>query len=141
VTTEQDLVQLFGIKGRELDALQDLTGGVTATYLRTATLPDASFAALMDGLSDSSSRVRWWCIQVLDHVSDVRSVSQIASMLDDPVARVRRNAAHALGCVACKPDWDRVLPTAVVHRLNDLAERDPSGKVRREAAAALACLT
>jgi HEAT repeat protein len=139
VTAEQEVVQLFGVRGRELDALRELAGGVTATHLRTATLPDDSFAALVAGLSDRNPRVRWWCVQVLDHVSDVRSVSAIVSLLDDPVARVRRNAAHALGCVACKPDWDRVLPNAALRRLSDLAERDPSDKVRREAAVALAC--
>jgi HEAT repeat protein len=138
VTAAQELVQLFGVKGRELEALRQLAGGVTATHLRTARLPDDSFAALIDGLSDSGPRVRWWCIQVLDHVSDVRSVSAIVSALDDPVARVRRNAAHALGCVACKPDWDRALPPAIIQRLEDLADRDPSDKVCREAATALA---
>ena len=133
-------MQLFGVKGRELDALRGLAGGVTATYLRTATLSDDSFAAVLEGLTDRNARVRWWCIQILDHVSDVRSVSAIVSVLDDPVARVRRNAAHALGCVACKPDWDRVLPTAALQRLWDLADNDPSDKVRREAAVALACV-
>jgi hypothetical protein len=49
-----------------------------------------------------------------------------------------RNAAHALGCVACKPDWDRALPPATIQRLEDLAERDPSDRVCREAATALA---
>jgi HEAT repeat protein len=140
VTTEQELVQLFGLRGRELDALRELAGGVTATHLRGATLSDDGLAALVDGLSDRKPRVRWWCIQVLDHVSDVRSVSAIVSVLDDPVARVRRNAAHALGCVACKPDWDRVLSTATLDRLSALAERDPNAKVRREAAATLACV-
>jgi HEAT repeat protein len=140
VTAEQELVHLFGVKGRELDALRELAGGVTATYLRTVRLSEDSLAALIDGLSDSSPRVRWWCIQVLDHVSDVRSVAAIVSALDDPVARVRRNAAHALGCGACKPDWDRALPTATIQRLMGLAEGDPSDKVRREAAAALACV-
>jgi HEAT repeat protein len=138
--SEQELVQLFGVRDRELDALRELAGGVTATYLRTATLSDETFAAVVEGLSDRNPRVRWWCIQVLDHVPDIRAVAAIVSALDDPVARVRRNAAHALGCPACKPGWDRALPTAGLQRLLDLAEHDPSEKVRREAAAALVCV-
>ena len=133
-------MQLFGVKGRELDALRGLAGGVTATHLRTATLTDESFAAVSEGVSDPNARVRWWCIQVLDHVPDARALPVIAVALNDPVARVRRNAAHALGCVGCKPDWDGVLPTAVLERVNDLAAHDPSEKVRKEAAATLLCL-
>jgi HEAT repeat protein len=140
VTREQELVRLFGVKGRELDALRGLAGGVTATHLRTARLSGDGFAAVVDGLSDQNPRVRWWCIQVLDHVPDVRAVSAISSALDDPVARVRRNAAHALGCGACKPEWDRALPTLTLQRLRDLAATDPSEKVREEAAVALTCL-
>jgi HEAT repeats len=140
VTREQELVQLFGVKGRELDALRELAGGVTATHLRTATLTEDGFASVTEGLSDRNPRIRWWCIQILDHVPEVRAVSAILSGLDDPVARVRRIAAHALGCVACKPDWDRTLPTAALSRLMDLAASDPSEKVRQEAAAALVCV-
>jgi HEAT repeat protein len=140
MTREQQLVQLFGVKGRELNALHGLAGGVAATHLRTATLSADGFASVVGGLSDRNPRVRWWCIQVLDHIPDVRAVYAVVSALHDPVARVRRNAAHALGCVACKPDWDRAVPTAALQRLRDLAAHDPSEKVRQEAAAALVCV-
>jgi HEAT repeat protein len=140
VTADEDLVQLFGVKDCELDALRGLTGGVTATHLRTARLSEDAFAAVVGGISDDNPRVRWWCIQVLDHVPDVRAVSAVGSALDDPVPRVRRNAAHALGCLACKPEWDGALPTTAVLRLMRIAAEDPSPKVRREAAAALVCV-
>jgi HEAT repeat protein len=140
VTDEQDLVQLFGDKGSELDALRGLTGGVSATHLRTAHLSDDAFDAVIGGVSDENPRVRWWCVQVLDHIPDVRAVSAITSALDDPVPRVRRNAAHALGCLACKPEWDGALPTAAFERLEQIAVEDPSPKVRREAVAALLCV-
>ena len=139
VTPEQELVQLFGVRGRELDALRGVAGGVTATHLRSTTLSEDGMAAVMEGVADRNPRVRWWCIQLLDHVSDVRAISAIASALNDPVARVRRNAAHALGCLACKPRWDRALSTVVLQQLADLATNDPSEKVRREATLALAC--
>ena len=39
------------------------------------------------------------------------SAIAIVPVLDDPVPRVRRNAADALGCVACKPTWNGRLAT------------------------------
>jgi hypothetical protein len=52
------MVQLFGSKARQVDALRDLVGGVTATYLRTAVLSTATFDALVGGLSDPNEKVR-----------------------------------------------------------------------------------
>jgi HEAT repeat protein len=80
--------------------------------------------------------IRWWCIQLLDHVPDRRAITAItaiAGMLDDPVPRVRRNAAHALGCVACKPEWSGGLPAEIVSKLGSIAKDDPNHKVRAEA--------
>jgi HEAT repeat protein len=140
VTREQELVQWFAARGdRTLQALAGLTGGVTATHLRTAQLTDAAFDAVTEGLGDPNPRVRWWCVQVLDHVPDPRAISAIAVLLDDPIARVRRNAAHALGCVACTPNWDGGLPDGVLESLSELAASDPNTKVRNEAVWALAC--
>ncbi len=93
----------------------------------------------MEGLQDENPRTRWWCVQILDHVPEPRVIDAIATVLDDPVARVRRNAAHALGCVACKPAWAGGLPDEAVRKLKALAASDPSPKVRAEAATALAC--
>lgn len=137
MAVERELVQLFGERSRELDAMRSLAGGVTATHLRTATLTEAAFDALVEGLSDRNSRVRWWCIQVLDHVPDPRALTAIAALLDDPVPRVRRNAAHALGCAACKPDWAGSLPDEVMMKLASLAAEDSNRKVRSTARAAL----
>jgi HEAT repeat protein len=90
-------------------------------------------------LADPNPRLRWWCVQTLDHLVDPRAVVAIAALLDDPVARVRRNAAHALGCIACKPTWDGVLSRATTAKLAQLASSDTSAKVRAEAAYALSC--
>src|SRR5262249_40018576 len=106
MTTEREAVQWFARRDHQVDALRALTGGLTATHLRSARLSDAAFAAVVEGLADPNPRVRWWCLQVLDHVPDGRAIPFVASALDDPVPRVRRNAAHALGCFACKPEWD-----------------------------------
>jgi HEAT repeat protein len=137
MTRAEEMVRRFGVRGRELEALRALTGGVTATHLRTARLSDDAFAAVVSGVSDSNPRVRWWCIQVLDHVPDPRAVAAITSALDDPVPRVRRNAAHALGCVACKPEWDGARAVASVDRLTHMATNDPNEKARREASVTL----
>jgi hypothetical protein len=136
---EREMVQLFGSKVRQAEALRGLTGGVTATHLRTVRLSDGAFDAVIEGLSDPNPRVRWWCVQVLDHVPDGRSTMAIAGALDDPVARVRRNAAHALGCLACKPGWAGTLPSEVVSKLSRTARLDPNEKVRLEAQMALSC--
>src|SRR5690348_6096214 len=128
VKPDQALVQLFGVRGREMEALRDLARGVTATYLRTAVLGESAFSAVVEGLNDRNPRVRWWCVQTLDHVPDRRAVAAVAELLDDPVARVRRNAAHALGCIACKPEWNGVLPAAATAKLTQLAARDTSAK-------------
>jgi HEAT repeat protein len=136
---EREIVQLFGSKARQGEAMRALVGGVTATALRAAVVSDAAFDALIEGLSDPNPRVRWWCVQVLDHVADDRSTVAIANALDDPVARVRRNAAHALGCVACKPGWEGSLSSEVASKLSQAASSDPNEKVRFEAQMALSC--
>jgi HEAT repeat protein len=139
MTPEQLLVQRFGQRGLEVEALRGLAGGVTATHLRGTQLTPGAFDAVVGGLADENPRIRWWCVQVLDHVPDPRAVEAIASLLVDPVPRVRRLAAHALGCVACKPEWSSDLPPHVTEKLIDLAAGDPNMKVRSEAAYALAC--
>ena len=120
-----------------LTSMHGLAGGVTSTHLRSARLSDAAFDAPVEGLGDPHPRVRWWCIQVLDHVPDDRALAAIAPLLDDPVPRVRRNAAHALGCVICKPSWDGTRSHEVTNKLAHLAAADPNAKVRAEAAHAI----
>jgi HEAT repeat protein len=137
--TERELVQQLATKDGCLDAMRALVGGVTTTELRHVQITDEAFDALVEGLSDPNPRVRWWCVPLLDHVPDGRAVAAVARALDDPVPRVRRNAAHALGCVACKPDWDGGLPAHIVARLERLATSDPNAKVRAQALYALTC--
>lgn len=134
------LVHRLGDRRQLQRAFRGLAGGMTATELRRiGRLPDDVFDALVEGLGDPNPRIRWWCIQILDHVPDERAISAIAPLLDDPVDRVRRNAAHALGCLTCKPSADSSLPDHLLARLAELADSDPSLKVRREAATAYRC--
>ncbi len=136
-----DLVQLLANKSRRIQAIIDLVGGITATQMRTAQVPDDVFEALVRGLGDRNPKVRWWCVQLLDHVPDERALWAVVPLLDDPVDRVRRNAVHALACIACKPTADAPLTAKLLERIEALATGDRSAKVRREAAYALSCRT
>lgn len=135
---ERELVQRLGSKATVLDAMRELVGGVTATELKRCALSEGAFEALVAGLSDPNPRIRWWCIQIFDHQGDDRAMHAVAGCLDDPVARVRRNAVHALTCEKCKPGGACALDTEVVAKIANMAVRDPSPKVRAEAARGLA---
>lgn len=137
---ERELVQQLATKDRRIAAMRALVGGVGATELCRVTLTQRAFLALRDGVADPNPQVRWWSIQLLDHVPDPRATAVIAGALDDPVPRVRRNAAHALGCAACKPHGLDPLPPRVTAALARLADADRNAKVRDEARRALSSL-
>jgi hypothetical protein len=139
VAREKKLVQLLGSHATELYALQGLMGGVTMTHLRTVSPTKRVVEALVQGLGDPNPRVRWWCVQILDHSPEPRAIAALVPLLDDPVPRVRQNAAHALGCRACKPAWPAELPPGALDKLNRLAAGDAHAKVRGQASWALAC--
>ena len=137
--SDRDLVQQLAEPMERLDAMRSLVGGVTATELRHVQLTPSAFQALTDGTADSNPQVRWWAIQLLDHVPDDRTIGCFLRALDDPVPRVRRNAAHALGCRTCKPGMTSQLPAAATERLARLVLSDTTAKVRAEARRALTC--
>lgn len=132
------LVQELGTP-RCSDAMSALLGAVNASDLREVEIDEKTFAALVDGTRDRNPRVRWWSIQLLDHIPDERAVPVFIRALSDPVPRVRRNAVHALSCRSCKPGWDGHLPAEASMELQSMAARDPNAKVRAEAARALSC--
>jgi HEAT repeat protein len=131
-------VQLFASKRERNDAIRALVGGLTATELRAVRVDDATIEALARGLADQNPVVRWWCVQLLDHVPDHRAIDLIVPLLDDPVPRVRRNVVHALGCAACKPTAEICLSPQTTERVRRLAGSDPNPKVREEASRLLA---
>jgi len=141
VTPEQELVERLASKRDRVEVMRSLVGGVKATELRSVHLTDAALDALSGGLEHSNPQIRWWSIQLLDHCADLRAIEAIVPLLDDPVARVRRNAVHALSCAACKPDWSGHLADGVIARIALMAEADPNTKVRTDAALALSCHT
>jgi HEAT repeat protein len=132
-----ELVQRLADQTTRLDAMRRLVGSVNSRELRAVHLDDDTLDALATGVTDPHPPVRFWSIQLLDHVADERAIAAIVPALDDPVPRVRRNAAHALACRVCKPDWCTPLAEDTRAKLADLAANDPNAKVRAEARRAL----
>jgi HEAT repeat protein len=95
--------------------------------------PDA-VEAIRAGLSHENPAVREGCCRLLDHLVDTESMSRLIAMADDPDARVRIAAFHALACDRCKddacaPGADQVLEPALRHLAGD-----PDAHVRAYAA-------
>ena len=45
---------------------------------------DATIEALARGLADPNPVVRWWCVQLLDHVPDPRAIDLIVPCSTTP---------------------------------------------------------
>ena len=102
-TLEPDeLVNLFADKHRRNPAIIALIGGLTATELKRVRLSEAAFQALTAGLKHFNPKVRWWCLQLFDHIGNARCVPFILPLLNDPIPRVAKHARHALECEICK---------------------------------------
>lgn len=76
------------------------------------------------GLHHENPAVREGCCRLLDHLVDTDSMAQLIAMADDPDARVRIAAFHALACDRCKggtcaPGADEVLGPALRHLASD----------------------
>lgn len=74
--------------------------------------------AVRAGLRHVSAEVRHHCCLFLDHFVTQEAMGDLVAMLDDPDARVRCSALHALACDRCKegscgPDEAKVLPRAI----------------------------
>jgi hypothetical protein len=90
--------------------------------------------AIRAGLQHGNPVVREGCCRLLDHLVDTDSMGQLIAMIDDPDARVRIAAFHALACDRCKgdtcaPGADQVLEPALQH-----LACDPDAHVRARAA-------
>jgi len=99
-------------------------------YWHLMTSGKDALPAVRAGLRDENADVRMYCAKALDHLVDETAFPDIIGLLDDPDARVRWDALHALACDrckdnACRPDKDAVLPRAVA-----LLAADPSPHVR-----------
>ena len=101
----EQLVNLLSNKQQRYDVIVALVGGITSEELRHVTVTPEVKEALINGLQHENSLVRWWCIQLMDHLADE---SYIEPLLDaaqhDPLPKNRRHAIHALTCELCKPN-------------------------------------
>jgi HEAT repeat protein len=113
-------------------AIIGLVGAINATDLRRAQVDPLAKAALIGGLDHPNAKVRWWCLQLMDHLADESYLEPILSKLTDPVAKVRRHVIHALTCGACKPDR-HTLDLDIAETLKAVLDSDPDAKVREEA--------
>lgn len=131
--TPGQLVDLLADKRQRNAVIVALVGGITATELRRVKVSDKAKQALIAGLKHPNSKVRWWCIQLMDHIADE---SYLAPLLEaaqtDPTPKNRRHAIHAMTCEICKPqrqplavDAGMLAELAVIARLDsDLSVRE-----------------
>ena len=132
MTRHSELVEAFADAKRRNPAIIELVGAINASDLRRVKVSPDAKAALIAGLGHRNAKVRWWCLQLMDHLADESYLEPILSMLSDPVAKVRRHAVHALGCAVCKPNR-QALAVDVEEALRRTLETDPDVKVRDEA--------
>ncbi|WAU81400.1 HEAT repeat domain-containing protein [Streptomyces sp. Qhu-G9] len=112
-TDDEALVSCLGDPQRTVAAYREL--------LRRG---ENALSAIRTGLQDTNPAVREGCCRLLDHLVDTESMGELISMADDPDARVRTAAFHALACDRCKgdacaPGPDRVLGPALHHLISD----------------------
>jgi hypothetical protein len=113
--------------------MRALLGGITATELRSVKLSDEVKAALIAGLKHRHSKIRWWCIQMIDHVGDESYVpALLEAAYTDPTPRNRRHAIHAITCEMCKPNRQK-LKVDVRDELGEIARLDMDISVREMA--------
>jgi hypothetical protein len=104
LTPEQLVNKLWDKRIRHL-VIRRLVGGLSSTELRTiARLSPEARDAIVAGLGHWSPPVRWWCLQLIDHLADASLLEYVTPLLDDPIQRVRTQAEHTLTCAVCKPD-------------------------------------
>ncbi|MGW2419543.1 HEAT repeat domain-containing protein [Streptomyces sp. NPDC001709] len=96
----------------------------TAAYRELLRRGAYAVSAIRAGLRDAHPSVREGCCRLLDHLVDTESMGELVAMADDPDARVRIAAFHALACDRCKGDTcapgpDQVLEPALHHLASD----------------------
>ena len=95
-----------------------------AAYRELLRRGEGAVSAIRVGLRDANPAVREGCCRLLDHLVDTESMGELVAMTDDPDARVRIAAFHALACDRCKGDTcapgpDQVLEPALHHLASD----------------------
>src|SRR5262245_16014173 len=73
------------------------------SYADLMSAGDAALPAVIDGLSSPDWRVRRACALFADHNPDPGLLERLKLTLNDPKAKVRMFAVHAMACEPCKP--------------------------------------
>ncbi|MER5216288.1 HEAT repeat domain-containing protein [Streptomyces sp. NPDC002838] len=91
--------------------------------------------AIRRGLTHPDGKVREQCCKLLDELLVPEALDDLTARLDDPDARVRIAALHALSCERCKPDADSCRPdrATLLPRAARLLHDDPDPHVRTHA--------
>ncbi|MFJ8142765.1 HEAT repeat domain-containing protein [Streptomyces sp. NPDC096013] len=118
---------MLGFISTDDDALVSCLGDpqrTIAAYRELLRRGENALSAICAGLRDANPAVREGCCRFLDHLVDTESMGELITMADDPDARVRIAAFHALACDRCKGDTcapgpDRVLEPALRHLISD----------------------
>jgi hypothetical protein len=126
------LVDLFADKTQRNAAIVALIGGITAAELRRVNVSPVAKAALMAGLKHPNSKVRWWCIQLMDHIADETYLQPLLEAAQsDPTPKNRRHAIHAMTCEICKPKREKLNIDADLRAtLSEIARLDSDASVR-----------
>ena len=133
------LIDKLAFKEERNGAIIELVGAINARDLTKVQLKPRAKNALIQGLNHDNAKVRWWCLQLIDHLADESFIPFVLPLLDDPVGKVRKHAVHALTCEMCKPDRCGLeLSEDVRVRLEQVAQTDEDVRVRSEASEALA---
>lgn len=139
MVTYTDLVNRLAEKEGRNETIISLVGAINARDLAKVTLEPGAKEALIQGLQHENAKVRWWCLQLMDHLADESFIPFILPVLNDPVGRVRKHAVHALTCAVCKPDRCGLeLSMSIKTRIEEVARSDADERVQKEAATALA---
>ncbi len=133
-----ELVDQLAYKEKRSEVIVALVGAINARDLAKVVLDVEPKNALIEGLTHENAKVRWWCLQLMDHVADESFIPYIIPLLHDPVGKVRKHAVHALTCDICKPDrCGLALSLDVKEQIERVSAKDPDKRVRDEAQAAL----
>jgi hypothetical protein len=82
-------VDAFADPKRRNRAILDLVGAINASDLRRVRVKPEARTALISGLDHPKAKVRWWCLQLMDHLADESYLEPMLTKLSDPVAKVR----------------------------------------------------
>lgn len=87
---------------------------------------DLCFAAV----SHPNPKIRWQCLQLLDHIANDTAYETFVNALRDQVVRVRKHALHALSCDRCK---EEPMCADVVGPISEVALHDSNENLRLSA--------